>query len=561
MKKIALVLSLVLFLSIAILPVRADELDDVNNELSKLQKDLNASLNATKPLESDLNRIRTQLTALKNRLTFVEKDISQKELQITKAEKVLVKQKEIIDTRINAHYRNIKKTEASMLDLIVADNLSTSLQNFFYQKKAADNDKQSILRTVLYIKNIDDIKEKLTVEKSRLSETKSEVDKQSAFLSDEVGKAKKYQSELSGKIASLTSKQQSLIGQKLASLGIPRSAGSSGGGRCSSDLTNGKSPGFSPAVGFFTYGAPHRNGLNQYGAYARAKAGQSEDQILAEYYPSLALKKDYDQNAQVNVDGHGTFTIEDYVKRIWEVPNSWGDDGGMAALKAQAVAARTYALNSMNRNGHICTTEACQVFRPEPKGGNWDAAVEATKGWVLMDGGNAGFTQYASTHGGYILNIGKFDGAGGNPSSFAELNERAYDKASPWFYCNWGSRSQYGGTAWLKPEEVTDIANVILLARYSDVDKEHLYQPDKSNPAGKETWDANKVITELRARGGSPVGDGTNASVSVDFGSGKTSSISIGGTSFSGSEFKDWFNLRAPANIQIVGPLFNVERK
>ena len=51
MKKIALVLSLVLFLSTAILPVRADELDDVNNELSKLQKELSASLNATKPLE------------------------------------------------------------------------------------------------------------------------------------------------------------------------------------------------------------------------------------------------------------------------------------------------------------------------------------------------------------------------------------------------------------------------------------------------------------------------------------------------------------------------------
>ncbi len=561
MKKIAIILSLFFLCVNFIYPVRADELDDVNNELAKLQKDLNASLNATKPLESDLNRIRTQLAAIKGRLTSIEKDISQKELQIAKAEKVLVRQKEVIDLRINAHYKNIKKAEGSVLQLIVAENLSTSLQLYFYQKKAADNDKEAILRTVLYIKNIDDLKEKLTSEKSRLSDAKKEVDKQSTFLSEEVGKAKKYQSELTGKIAQLSAKQQSLINQKLASLGIPRSAGSSGGGRCSSDLTNGKNPGFSPAIGFFTYGAPHRNGLNQYGAYARAKAGQNEDQILSEYYPQFALKKDYDQGATVNVDGHGTFTIEDYVKRIWEVPNSWGDDGGMAALKAQAVAARTYALNSMQRNGRICTTEACQVFRPEPKGGNWDVAVEATKGWVLMDGGNPGFTQYASTHGGYILNLGKFDGAGGTPTSFSELNERAYDKASPWFYCNWGSRSQYGGTAWMKGEEVADIANVILLARYSDVDKEHLYQVDKPNPAGKETWDANKVISELRARGGSPVGDGLNTSVSVDFGSGKTTSINVGGTSFSASEFKDWFNLRAPANIQIVGPLYNVEKK
>ena len=53
--------------------------------------------------------------------------------------------------------------------------------------------------------------------------------------------------------------------------------------------------------------------------------------------------------------------------------------------------------------------------------------------------------------------------------------------------------------------------------------------------------------------------------MSADFGNGKTNSINLtgdaGSQSFDGPEFKDWFNLRAPANIQIVGPLFNVERK
>jgi hypothetical protein len=47
----------------------------------------------------------------------------------------------------------------------------------------------------------------------------------------------------------------------------------------------------------------------------------------------------------------------------------------------------------------------------------------------------------------------------------------------------------------------------------------------------------------------------------VDWGTGITTNITIEGRSFSGDEFKDWFNLRAPANIQIVGPLFNVEKK
>jgi peptidoglycan hydrolase-like amidase len=537
-------------------PVRGDELDDINGQLQKLTRDLESSQKATKPLESDLDRLKNQLDSIKARITFVEREVVRKEKEVQVGEKALEGQKKLLDMRVFEYYKNAKRAEISMLNMLAADNFSASLRNFFFQKRLADDDKRTILKIVLYVKDLEEKKNSLESEKTRLAEVKVSVDKQSEFLSGEVSKAKKYQTELSSKIASLTAKQQSLLATKLAGLHIPRSAGTSSRG-CSSDLTNGKDPGFSPRIGFFTYGAPHRNGLNQYGAKGRAEAGQNAEQILSEYYPSFSLKKDYDQNTQVNVDGFGTFSIEDYTKRIYEVPVDWP----METLKAQAVAARTYALNSMQRNGHICTTEACQVFQAGEKGGRWNEAVEATKGWVLMDGGNPGFTQFASTHGGYILNLGKFDGSGGNPSSFSELNDRAYDKSSPWFYCNWGARSQYGGTAWLKPEEVTDIANVILLARYSDIDKEHLYQPDKPNPAGKETWDAERVKSELRNKGGSPVTDGSNASVSVDFGSGKTTTVNVGGTSFSASEFKDWFNLRAPANIQIVGPLFNIEKR
>ena len=54
-------------------------------------------------------------------------------------------------------------------------------------------------------------------------------------------------------------------------------------------------------------------------------------------------------------------------------------------------------------------------------------------------------------------------------------------------------------------------------------------------------------------------------SVNVDFGSGKTNSVSVSGdagdNTFNAEEFKNRFNLRAPANIQIVGPLYNVERR
>ena len=154
---------------------------------------------------------------------------------------------------------------------------------------------------------------------------------------------------------------------------------------------------------------------------------------------------------------------------------------------------------------------------------------------------------------------------GSNIASFSDLQNNAYDKDSPWFYCDWGSRSDYGKTAWLKPEEMADIINVLLLIQKDSGTKEHLYQTDKPNPAGTDTWDAGKVRQELSSRGGTPFNNISGISVGVDFGFGQTNSVNINGdagsVSFGGSDFKTYFNLRAPANIQIVGPLYNVERK
>jgi len=538
----------------------SDELADISKQISDLTGALNESVKATKPLESQLKTMQDQIAGIKNRVSIIDQDIVVKKRSIDDGYKNLAKQQVILNKTIANYY--IKSYYFSpILIFLSSGNASDLTRLLAYQRVVTNNDKVRITNIALAIQDLENRKLRLEQEQQKLTVIKTDLDVQSAKLDKIVVGAKDYQSKISGQIAQLSAKQQELISKRLGSLNIPRSAGTSARG-CSDDRN--VDPGFSPRMAFFTYGAPHRNGLNQYGAFGRAKAGQGEEEILQAYYPNMSLKKDYDQNANVSVDGYGNFSIEDYVKRIWEVPNSWGDEGGMSTLKAQAVAARTYALNSMQRNGHICTTEACQVFRPDPKGGNWEQAVSATAGWVMMDGGNPGFTQYASTHGGYVQNLGKFDGTGGNPTSFAELNERAYDKESPWFYCDWGARGQYSNTAWLKPSEVADMVNIILLARADSSAKDHLYQTDKPHPYGGEVWNEERVKSELRSKSITPFSNVSSVSVSTDFGSGKTTSISLsgdGGTqSFSGSEFKDWFNLRAPANLQIVGPLYNVER-
>ena len=117
----------------------------------------------------------------------------------------------------------------------------------------------------------------------------------------------------------------------------------------------------------------------------------------------------------------------------------------------------------------------------------------------------------------------------------------------------------YNGTAWLTGAEVADIANVTMLAEKDSSTEPHLYQIDKPNPEGTDTWDSGRVKSELSSRGGSPIDSATSVSENVDFTNGKTTSVVINGQTINADDFKNYFDLRAPSNIQIVGPLYNIE--
>jgi SpoIID/LytB domain protein len=100
-------------------------------------------------------------------------------------------------------------------------------------------------------------------------------------------------------------------------------------------------------------------------------------------------------------------SMDDYVTGLAEMPTRWP----LEALKAQAVAARTYAWRAQIRgtwDGYdICATVACQVFRgadvvlDSPTGHRWREAVYATSGQVLVDAdGQPILARYFSTSGG-----------------------------------------------------------------------------------------------------------------------------------------------------------------
>ncbi|OGD83712.1 hypothetical protein A2165_00500 [Candidatus Curtissbacteria bacterium RBG_13_40_7] len=535
-------------------PVRADELEEIQKQIDDLEHQLELSKNATTPLESEVKKLEEQLVSIKARLTNVQKEIKTSEDDLVYQKKVLAQ------TVRNFYIRSF--VDIPLLTFFASEDASETLKLIAFQASSSKEDKN-------IIREISEKIAKLSDDKKRLASAQAQIDRQSQFLKGEIASAKSFQSQLEGKIAALSARQQEILASRLESLNLPRSAATSMAG-CTDDRSI--DPGFSPALAFFTYGVPNRVGMNQYGAKGRAEAGQSHEQILRAYYEGINFETK--PNITINVDGYGSMQLEQYLLGVYEIPESWP----MESLKAQAIAARSYALAyTGNGSKSICTSQKCQVYKGGNKGGNWEQAVKQTEGKVMTNGGSVITAWYSSTHGGYVLKSDEIGWSGtswtkhavdttsGSAGSFGDLTSSAYDKSSPWFYCDWGARSQYNKTAWLKPEEVADIVNALLLFKADGSVGEHLYQTDKPHPYGGEVWNEDRVKQELRNRNINPFGSVSNVSVSVDFGGGRTTSVSISGdagsVSLSGSELKDMFNLRAPANIQIVGRLFNVEKK
>ncbi|MBA3523644.1 MAG: hypothetical protein H0T85_03645 [Geodermatophilaceae bacterium] len=103
--------------------------------------------------------------------------------------------------------------------------------------------------------------------------------------------------------------------------------------------------------------------------------------------------------------------MEDYLRSVVpkESPASWADSGGGAALRSQAVAARSYAY-SENRYDYAktCDTTSCQVYsgagrnRVSQEDYRSDAAIVATANVVLRSaGGSIVRAEFSSSTGGY----------------------------------------------------------------------------------------------------------------------------------------------------------------
>lgn len=572
MRKIVTLGLLLAFLMLSFIGVKADELDDINKQINELSSAREQSVAATKPLEGELGRLEDKLAGIEAGIEKAKAELRALEASIVKREKDFANQYVLLAERALSFYKS-SRAPSSLFVLFSKGGL---VRDLFYSQVVTDRDKDEIAGITAELIDLEKDKKKAEEDRVRLADLQVKLDKEADFFRGEIAGAKAYQAKLSQQIATLSAKQQSIIAQKLSSLNLPQSLGA-GPLVCTDDRK--LDPGFGNAYAFYTYGIPHRVGMNQYGAYGRAKAGKSTDEILHAYFNfDFQTGK---EGESVIVNGTNEFgqtfsnesmNIEEYLKHLHEMPSGWD----AKALQAQAIAARSYALRIMQDAGSLRPSQADQVIKKELNAQSWIDAVEATKGKIMTEGGRPIKAWYSSTDGGYTFSSADVWGGStgwtkgtrdtsGEVSSFGDLNDRAYDKESKCFYAAQGWRNEYGKSAWLKGEEVADIANVILLVRKDSSNRCFVYQVDKSPPSPDNecpqtgNWSVNEVKQKL---GSEAISSASSVEISgVNWGSGRVTQVKINGISFDGNEFKNWFNLRAPANIQIVGPLYNVEKK
>lgn len=531
------------------------EFGEIDVCLQKIKAEIEALTPAHEANKQELTSLNTQLTSIKGQIQGVSSQLTKVQGEIAVREEDLLYAKEVFNEKTNNHYRFIR-TYDPIMPFISSSDASRAFREIFLRQKAADQDRMTMEDLANQLGQLKSDKEKLEKNQTNLASLQAQVNNRAEFLGGEIEKVESYLTELS-------TKQEQLVALKeggfQTSIGdTPPTLEPCSGPPGSANYCN---PGFSPAFAAFSFGAPHRTGMSQYGAYGRSKSGQSAEEILSAYYQGASLNKSYPVPDTIEVQGIGRVSFEDnYLMGIYEVPESWGSNGGFEALKAQAVAARSYALSATNNGaGSICTTEACQVYKPQLKTGKWAEAVRATRGWVLVKDGGPAKTYYASTSGGFTISQWGWSGIKDASGSWPDT---AYEKVagSPWFYKGWyksrGGSSCGRGNPWLTSAEMADILNAwkVLYQGGGDV--------SRVSPIDTECWGGNPYsINELSGIGGF---SSVNSASVVYSNNGSTSSVRFGtnkgAVTINGDELKRAFNLRAPGYIGIKSSLYNIEQ-
>jgi peptidoglycan hydrolase-like amidase len=579
-------------LSLLYYPVYSGEVEDLEKQieetnqqiaekksmLSQIEKKIAEISGSNYSLSQKINMINSEISTLEKNIKKTEDEIATKTKEIEDKQNELGRKKTLLDEISSDLYMQSRYRMSSFF--FSADGWNNMMENLFVKRNTISILKDEIEKVSGEFSSLADAKAGLDNQKKDLDGQKEDLDKSYDLLAAEKAKLQKElnaqvasKSSISSQVSKLTSQmsnlQKALLYARQGGTSIDPNLVPAGGDDLGS-LSSFNSKAASGSFNVFSIGAyTHRNGMSQWGAKARAEAGQSYTQILNAYYPGKTLTTgkvkingvNEDIMTKITVDGYGKISFEDtYLMGIKEMPESWP----MEVLKAQAIAARTYAVRYTNNGDKsICTTESCQVFSTPIKTGAWKQAVEATRGVILTDSSkNPVSTQFAAVHGGWTNGVG-WDLF--NTSGVKDFTNTWDNKSGvSWVYRSW-YRNDYAQSSsvnsascyrypWLSGEEMADIVNAASLL--TDLGESGVTTDSRIYPIHDKCHsDGNPYsFSEMRSKSSSKF---TKVILAQTYrSSGNTTSIRFVNAdgrdiTISGSYFKLAYNLRAPGYLRI----------
>ncbi len=402
------------------------ELLRIKEELDKINKELNEDINTRNSSISEINKVKNEISIITRtaELLTLEKSQLEKELvskNLEREEKEKLQDEQIISTYISWKSDDVMNT--------ILGNSSDMIKNLLYLDFVTTETVKGVMSLATEIDTLNeksieyenDIK-KLETDLLALNEKKAFWEEQIRLANEEVNATKEkagelssvssqleeqqkyFNAELEQAVAAANSGSKPLVSGQLyffGSVGLPRNTI-----ECTGSY---KYSGINPGTDAFGHGL----GMSQWGAYGAANKGWKAEDILKLYYQGTSIE--VREPRMITVEGVATMSMEDYVSGLGEVPDKacgnmeqieawkvYADELGWPlndprrdkyrlsycwpeeAIKAQIIAARTYAYN---RTSSICTTASCQVYDVS---GPYDKAWAAweTKDKVIVSAGN-----------------------------------------------------------------------------------------------------------------------------------------------------------------------------
>lgn len=573
-------------------PVYSDQISDLEDQINQTNQEIQKKQGILASIEQRISEIsnsnytvsqkialiNTEISNLNKSISANESAINTKIKEIEEKQALLEAKKQSMDTLSSELY--IQSRFRISTFFLSDEKWDDMIKDFFVKKNTISLLKDDVEKINGEFSNLTESKQQLEDQKAELEDEKQglaqsytllaqEKAKLQAELSSQTSSKNSVSSSISNLMSQMSTLQKALITARLGGTVVNPDSVPSGSDLGS--LSNFLSKASSGSFGVFSIGAyTNRNGMSQWGAKARAEAGQTYTQILKAYYPSTKIVTGYVEPMTIRVYGTGvdcsgnskkydeTIPFSTYMKRIYEMPSSWKSE----ALKAQAVSARTYAIYKVKTQKYIIPNESNQVYKNCDNLSGWVNAVSSTQGIVMTSGGVVFASQYAAVSGGWVNNVG-WDTTDGTANG--DWMSRAWESISKvsWFYKIWYRTGYTSGTTvnadscnrnpWLTQTEMADILNSYMLWKQIDlkgsVDMSRIYPIHDACHSSGNPYSYTEVKNLIK----NPV---TSISYAIASSSnGTTNSITFGTNRgvmiVNGNDFKYIYNLRAPGYLRI----------